>query len=126
MAAFVLVHGTGHGGWCWRFIVPLLRAAGYDVYTPTLTGRSASSRLLDELNRISLDTHVKDITNMLFYEDLSEVVLVGHSYGGMVITESQPRIHIDWLNWSTSMLTCLSKGKWDRPLATRSEGKVSH
>jgi pimeloyl-ACP methyl ester carboxylesterase len=86
VAAFVLVHGTGHGGWCWRFIVPLLRAAGHDVYTPTLTGLSTSSHVLYELNRISLDTHVKDITNMLFYEDLSEVVLVGHSYGGMVIT----------------------------------------
>ena len=86
MAVFVLVHGTGHGGWCWRFIVPLLRAAGHDVYTPTLTGLGASSHLLDELNRISLDTHVKDITNMLFYEDISKVVLVGHSYGGMVIT----------------------------------------
>jgi pimeloyl-ACP methyl ester carboxylesterase len=85
-AAFVLVHGTGHGGWCWRFIVPLLRAAAYDVYTPTLTGLGASSHLLHELNRISLDTHVKDVTNMLFYEDLSEVMLVGHSYGGMVIT----------------------------------------
>jgi pimeloyl-ACP methyl ester carboxylesterase len=86
MTAFVLVHGTGHGGWCWRFIVPLLRALGHDVYTPTLTGLGASSHLLHELNRISLDTHVKDVTKMLFYEDLSEVVLVGHSYGGMVIT----------------------------------------
>lgn len=86
MASFVLVHGTGHGGWCWRYIVPLLRAAGHDVYTPTLTGLGASSHLLHELNRISLDTHVKDVTNLLFYEDLSEVVLVGHSYGGMVIT----------------------------------------
>jgi len=86
MSAFVLVHGTGHGGWCWRFIVPLLRAAGCDVYTPTLTGLGTSSHLLHELNRISLDTHVKDVTNILFYEDLSEVVLVGHSYGGMVIT----------------------------------------
>ncbi len=85
-AVFVLVHGTGHDGWCWRFIAPLLRTAGHDVYTPTLTGLGASSHLLHELNQISLDTHVKDITNMLFYEDLSEVVLVGHSYGGMVIT----------------------------------------
>jgi pimeloyl-ACP methyl ester carboxylesterase len=86
-ATFVLVHGTGHGGWCWHFIVPLLRAAGHDVYTPTLTGLGASSHLLYELNnRISLDTHVKDVTNTLFYEDLSDVVLVGHSYGGMVIT----------------------------------------
>jgi pimeloyl-ACP methyl ester carboxylesterase len=83
---FVLVHGTGHGGWCWRFLNPLLRAAGYEVYTPTLTGLGASSHLLHELNRISLDTHVTDITNMLFYDDLSNVVLVGHSYGGMVIT----------------------------------------
>ena len=86
MAAFVLVHGTGGGGWYWQFLAPLLRAAGYDVYTPTLTGLGSSSHLLHELNRISLDTHVKDVANMLFYEDLSEVVLVGHSYGGMVIT----------------------------------------
>jgi pimeloyl-ACP methyl ester carboxylesterase len=86
MVAFVLVHGTGHGGWCWRFIVPLLRDRGHDVYRPTLTGIGASSHLLHELDRISLDIHVKNITNMLFYEDLSEVVLVGHSYGGMVIT----------------------------------------
>jgi pimeloyl-ACP methyl ester carboxylesterase len=85
-AAFVLVHGTGHGGWCWRFIVPLLRAAGHDVYTPTLTGLGSNSHLLHEIGRISLDTHVKDVTNILFYEDLSEVVLVGHSYGGMAIT----------------------------------------
>ena len=91
MAAFVLVHGSGHGGWCWRFIVSLLRAAGHEVYTPTLTGLGASSHLLHELNRISLDTHVKDVTNLLFYEDLSEVVLVGHSYGGMVITGVAPR-----------------------------------
>jgi pimeloyl-ACP methyl ester carboxylesterase len=86
MPSFVLVHGSGHGGWCWQFIVPLLRAAGHDVYAPTLTGLGANSHLLEELDRISLDTHVRDVTNMLFYEDLSEVILVGHSYGGMVIT----------------------------------------
>jgi pimeloyl-ACP methyl ester carboxylesterase len=124
-AAFVLVHGTGHDGWCWRFIVPLLRAGGHDVYTPTLTGLGASSHLLHELNnRISLDTHVEDVTNMLFYEDPSEVVLVGHSYGGMVITgvaAKEPQ--------RLAQLVCLdayrlSKGKMSRPLASRSEGKV--
>jgi pimeloyl-ACP methyl ester carboxylesterase len=73
---FVLVHGTGHGGWCWRFIVPLLRAEGYDVYTPTLTGLGASSHLLHELDRISLDVHVKDITNMLFYDDYQMLCLL--------------------------------------------------
>jgi len=104
MAAFVLVHGTGHGGWCWRFIVPLLQSARHDVYTPTLTGLGASSHLLHELNRISLDTHVEDITNMLFYEDLSEVVLVGHSYGGIVITSrSQGATEIG----STGLPRCL-------------------
>ncbi len=86
MGAFVLVHGTGHGGWCWRFIAPLLRAAGHEVYTPTLTGLGASSHLSHEVNRISLATHVQDVSNTLFYEDLSGVVLVGHSYAGMVIT----------------------------------------
>lgn len=94
MATFVLVHGSAHGGWCWRFLAPLLQAAGHDVYRPTLTGLGANSHLLDELDRISLDTHVKDVANMLFYEDLSEVVLVGHSYGGMVITgvaDKEPR-----------------------------------
>jgi pimeloyl-ACP methyl ester carboxylesterase len=83
--------------------VPLLRAAGHEVYTPTLTGLGAGSHLLHELDRISLDTHVKDITNMLFYEGLSEVVLVGHSYGGMVITgvaakEPQRLTHLVYLD----------------------------
>jgi pimeloyl-ACP methyl ester carboxylesterase len=86
MGTFVLVHGTGHGGWCWRFIAPLLRAAGHEVYAPTLTGLGASSHLLHEVNRISLGTHIQDVSNTLFYEDLSSVVLVGHSYSGMVIT----------------------------------------
>jgi len=86
VVSFVLVHGTVHGGWCWRFLVPLLKSAGYEVYAPTLTGLGSSSHLLHEIKRISLNTHIKDITNLLFYEDLSEVVLVGHSYGGIVIT----------------------------------------
>jgi pimeloyl-ACP methyl ester carboxylesterase len=75
---FVLVHGTGHGGWCWRFIAPKLQAAGHNVYTPTLTGLGTRSHLLHELNRVSLDTYVKDITNIIFYEDLLDVILVGH------------------------------------------------
>ena len=100
---FVLVHGTGHGGWCWRFIAPILQTAGYDVYISTLTGLGASSHLLHELNKISLDTHVKDITNMIFYEDLSDVILVGHSYAGMVITgvaakEPQRLAHLVYLD----------------------------
>ena len=84
MATFVLVHGTGHGGWCWQKLAPLLRAAGHEVYTPTLSGLSDRAHLVDR--GIDLTTHITDISNLLFCEDLSEVVLVGHSYSGMVIT----------------------------------------
>lgn len=81
---FVLVHGAWHGGWCWKKVRPLLERQGYQVYTPTLTGLGERAHLLSE--SIDLDTHVQDIVNVLEYEDLSNVVLVGHSYAGMVIT----------------------------------------
>lgn len=84
MATLVLVHGTGHGGWCWRKVAPLLRAAGSEVYAQTLTGVGDRSHLLE--CGVDLDTHITDVSNLLFYEDLSDVVLVGHSYAGMVIT----------------------------------------
>ncbi len=83
MATFVLVHGAWHGGWCWRKVTPLLRAAGHEVYTPTLTGLGERVHLASP--EIGLSTHIQDVVNVLEYEDLREVVLVGHSYGGMVI-----------------------------------------
>ena len=86
MANFVLVHGTSHGAWCWRLLSPLLRSAGHEVYAPTLTGLGASSHLLSKIDRVTLATHIEDVTNVLSYEDLTDVVLVGHSYAGMVIT----------------------------------------
>jgi pimeloyl-ACP methyl ester carboxylesterase len=84
MAIFVLVHGGGHGGWCYRKVVTLLRVAGHDVYTPTLTGLGERKHLLSADTNLS--THITDIVNTLIYEDLRDVILVGHSYGGMVIT----------------------------------------
>ena len=81
---FVLVHGTSCGGWTWRRVAPLLRSRGHDVFTPTLTGMGERSHL--GAGKVDYETHVKDILNVLEYEDLSEVVLVGHSYAGMVIT----------------------------------------
>ncbi len=80
---FVLVHGAWHGGWCWKKLTPLLRAAGHQVYVPTLTGLGERSHLLTP--EINLDTHIHDVNAVLEYEDLHDVVLVGHSYGGMVI-----------------------------------------
>jgi pimeloyl-ACP methyl ester carboxylesterase len=84
MATFVLVHGAWHGGWCWKKVTPLLRAAGHEVYTPTLTGLGERVHLASP--NVDLTTHIQDVVNVLEYEDLQEVVLVGHSYGGMVIT----------------------------------------
>lgn len=84
MANIVLVHGGGHGGWCWQRLTPLLRADGHRVHTPTLTGLGERAHLLNAA--IDLDTHIADIVAVLEYEDLSDVILVGHSYGGMVIT----------------------------------------
>jgi pimeloyl-ACP methyl ester carboxylesterase len=83
-ATFVLVHGAWHGGWCWRKLSPLLRAAGHTVFTPTLTGLGERSHLLTR--DVGLDTHITDIVQVLEFEDLTNVVLVGHSYAGMVIT----------------------------------------
>lgn len=90
MATFVLVHGAWHGGWCWKKVTPLLRTAGHEVYTPTLTGVGERAHLLAP--DIGLDTHITDIVNVLEYEDLRDVILVGHSYGGMVIAGVAERV----------------------------------
>lgn len=84
MATFVLVHGAFIGGWAWRRVVPRLRAAGHQVLTPTLTGSGERSHLLG--SQIGYEVHVEDIVNVLKYEDLEEVILVGHSYAGLVVT----------------------------------------
>jgi len=84
VATYVLVHGGGHGGWCYQRVARLLRAEGHEVYAPTLTGLGERSHLLDD--RVDLDRHVEDVVAVLHYEDLRDVILVGHSYGGMVIT----------------------------------------
>jgi pimeloyl-ACP methyl ester carboxylesterase len=84
VATYVLVHGGGHGGWCYQRVARRLRAAGHEVYTPTLTGLGERSHLLSRA--VDLDLHIRDVVALLRFEDLRDVVLVGHSYGGMVIT----------------------------------------
>jgi pimeloyl-ACP methyl ester carboxylesterase len=84
MATYVLVHGGAHGGWCYRKVAPLLRRAGHEVLTPTLTGLGERSHLASP--DVDLDMHIRDICAVLHYDDLRDVILVGHSYGGMVIT----------------------------------------
>jgi pimeloyl-ACP methyl ester carboxylesterase len=84
MATFVLVHGSMHGGWCRRRVIPPLRAAGHHLYAPTLAGLGEHVHLAHP--DIDSDTHILDVLGVLEYEDLREIVPVGHSYGAVVIT----------------------------------------
>jgi pimeloyl-ACP methyl ester carboxylesterase len=79
---FVLVHGAAHGGWCWVRVARLLRAAGHEVFTPTLTGLGERAHLLTE--DVGPATMVQDIVGVLENEELRDVVLVGHSFGALV------------------------------------------
>lgn len=84
MATYVLVHGAWSGGWGYKAVARALRAAGHEVYVPTLTGLGERDHLTGL--PIDLSLHVRDVVNMIEYEDLDDVILCGHSYGGMVIT----------------------------------------
>src|SRR5258706_16376437 len=90
MAAFVLVHGAWHGAWCWSRVLPALRVAGHSAHAVTLTGVGARAHLLSR--DITLATHISDVTNLITCEELDAVVLVGHSYGGLVITGAADRL----------------------------------
>ena len=81
---FVLVHGAWHGAWCWRRVSDLLERQGHKVFTPTLTGLGERSHLLRA--GIDVSTHVTDVVNLMKWEGLTDVILCGHSYGGMVIS----------------------------------------
>lgn len=83
MAAIVLVHGGFCGGWIWRSVADRLRAAGHDVYAPTLTGLGERAHLASP--SIDLGVHVADVAGLLSFEQLQDVVLVGHSYGGLIV-----------------------------------------
>lgn len=90
MATYVLVHGAWHGSWCWKRVRRLLQAAGHDVFTPTLTGVGERSHLNSP--SIDLDTHIADVVNLIQWEQLSDIVLCGHSYAGCVISGAADRI----------------------------------
>jgi pimeloyl-ACP methyl ester carboxylesterase len=87
---FVLVHGAFHGGWCWSRVVPHLHRAGHSVLTPTQTGLGERRHLISR--DITLDTFIQDVVNVLEAEDLTDVVLVGHSFGGISITGAADRV----------------------------------
>jgi pimeloyl-ACP methyl ester carboxylesterase len=84
MSTYVLVHGAWGGSYGWRKVRPLLQQAGHEVFTPSLTGLGERAHLATP--EVNLTTHIQDVANAIWYEDLSDVILVGHSYGGMVVT----------------------------------------
>lgn len=90
MTTFVLVHGAWGGGWQWRPVAACLRDAGHYVFTPTLTGLGERAHLISP--DVDLETHIRDILGVFDYERLDDVALVGHSYGGMVVSGVADRI----------------------------------
>jgi pimeloyl-ACP methyl ester carboxylesterase len=90
MAEIVLVHGAWHGGWCWQRVIPYLVQAGHRVHAVTLTGVGDRSHQLTPT--INLDTHLSDVLAVIAAEELQSPILVGHSYGGIVITGVADRL----------------------------------
>lgn len=90
MATYLICHGAWSGGWSWRRIRTLLRDAGHEVFTPTYTGLGERAHLTHAM--VDLDTHIQDILAVIEYEALSDFILVGHSYGGMVVTGVADRV----------------------------------
>jgi pimeloyl-ACP methyl ester carboxylesterase len=87
---YVLVHGGWHGGWCWTRVAEPLRASGHRVFTPTQTGLGERSHLVSPA--ITLEVFIQDVVNVLEWEDLTDVILVGHSFGGVSITGTADRV----------------------------------
>tara|TARA_B100000700_G_scaffold268979_1_gene310010 strand:- start:1529 stop:2251 length:723 start_codon:yes stop_codon:yes gene_type:complete len=84
MTTYLLVHGAWHGGWCWKRVTKLLRDAGHNVFTPTLTGLGERAHLATP--DIDIECHINDVLGVIEAEELDSIVLCGHSYGGQVIS----------------------------------------
>jgi len=89
MTIYVLVHGAGLGGWVWRDVAARLVAAGHEIYRPSLTGQGDRMHLAAQA---SLETHIVDVVNLILHEELRDIVLCGHSYGGVVVTGVADRV----------------------------------
>ena len=90
MAVYVLVGGAWLGGWCWQPVARHLRDNGHDAYPVTLTGLGERAHLASP--EVDLETHITDVINLVEFEELQDIVLLGHSYGGLVVTGTADRI----------------------------------
>jgi pimeloyl-ACP methyl ester carboxylesterase len=132
MTTFVLIHGGGHGGWCWRWCAAALRAHGHEVYAPTLTGFGERWHLAAE----SFATFVTDIVNVVEFEGLDDVVLVGHSMGGVIVPRVAEAIpdrvaRAVWLtaavcNDGESLLQTIPQSPWIARAVTIGEDGTAH
>jgi pimeloyl-ACP methyl ester carboxylesterase len=143
---FVLVHGSWHGGWCWRRVADRLERRGHKVYTPTLTGLGERVHLLT--SSVDLNTHITDVANVIKFEDLKSIVLVGHSYAGCVISgvveemlptiasivfvdaflpeDGQRMLDLTPANLRDAALQAQSKGEIARPIVAAAAFKVNN
>jgi pimeloyl-ACP methyl ester carboxylesterase len=111
--SFVLVHGGWFGGWCWKRVADILRSRGHIVYTPTLTGLGERQHLISK--DVTMDTHILDIVHLVKYEQLQNIILVGHSYAGGPISGVADRIpdSIKSLVYLDSLILPVGKSPFD-------------
>lgn len=109
MAAYVLIHGAWHGGWCWQRLARRLRAQGHEVYAPSLTSSGERKHLLAPT--IGMDTYVQDVVNLIESEELSDVILVGHSAAGAVVAKAAESVHARLTNLVYVDAVVLPSGK---------------
>jgi hypothetical protein len=125
MSIIVLVHGAWSGSWSWTGVSALLRAAGHEVHAPTLTGLAERSHIPP--NQVNLSSHVADITGLLRWNDLRDVILVGHSYGGMVITAAADRemARIRGMIYIDAFVPRSGQSAWDMSGAERAAAQLA-
>ena len=132
---FVLVHGAWHGGWCWRRVADRLTAKGHYVVAPALSGVGERSHLKPE--DIDLTTQIDDVVGEIKWKDLDDIVLVGHSYGGMVITgvaeQMRERIGSDCVSgrvyagrWAGARRLFRSRTSWPEPVTPAPPASYFH
>ena len=127
MSTYVLVHGAWGGSYGWRHVRPLLQQAGHTVFTPSLTGLGERAHLATP--EVNLTTHIQDVYNAIWYEDLTDIILVGHSYGGMVVTgvaDQYARAHPSTSSSSTPSCQTTARActTWAAAASVRSDWRV--